>query len=99
MAPARSPPTYTGEPDMPATMPPVSSITGPDTWIRMKSIPGAMPSVRTPSTSTSNETGVVPSTTVQAVPVVPGVKLETSTTGGGVAHRVAADVAGADQPI
>jgi hypothetical protein len=52
MAPTSFPFTYTGEPDIPAAIPPVSSMMRPDVLTRMKSIPGAIPSGRTPRIST-----------------------------------------------
>ena len=63
---------YTGEPDIPAAMPLVASMTGPDSRTSTKSWPGRITSGSTARISTSKETGVVPCTTVQAVPVMPG---------------------------
>ena len=71
--PTRSPPMYTGDPDIPATMPPVWSRkpAGPVIWARMKSRPGAMPPGWTPRIFTSKWMGVLPWMTVHPVAVRP----------------------------
>ena len=55
-APSRSVPMYTGEPDMPAQMPPASSSSGLETSTTIMSRPGAIPSWATPRISTSKGT-------------------------------------------
>ena len=62
-----SPPIETGEPDIPNQMPPAWSIAGPDTSTTIMSRPTATPSSKTPSTSTSKLTGVLPRATVSPV--------------------------------
>src|SRR6266511_2362728 len=81
-----------GEPDMPATMPPVTSRNdwGPVIWPRMKSTPGPMPFGCTPRTVTSNEVMVWPSITVDPVAVSPLWTASIGYTAGGLVHEPAA---------
>ncbi len=55
---------YTGEPDMPAQIPPTRSISEEVRFMITMSRPGAIPLSRTPVTSPVNGSGVVPSLTV-----------------------------------
>ncbi len=63
-APTSWPPTYTGEPDMPAQIPPARSIAGLSTSTTIMSRPGAIPSFRTPRMSTENGSTTRPCSTV-----------------------------------
>src|SRR5680860_710307 len=73
---------YTGEPDMPAQIPPTRSISAEVSRARIMSRPGAMPSLTTPSTSPVNGSGVVPWLTVRPVTGCPAASDPTGTAEG-----------------
>jgi len=77
MAPTSRPFTYTGLPLIPAAMPPVRAISGPDARMRIKSPAGPAPGTMS-RIWTSNDSTFVPAITVRATPRMPG---RTSATG------------------
>src|SRR5262249_2071713 len=83
-APIRRPSAaYTGEPDMPAQMPPARLIAGESVSTMIRSRPGAMPSVTTPRTVAVNGSAVFPFPTVSPLAGMPATR---SVTGNAAGH-------------
>src|SRR5262245_12478008 len=90
-APIRRPSAaYTGEPDMPAQMPPARVIAGESVSTMIISRPEAMPSLTTPRTVAVNGSGVFPFSTVSPLATMPGTRLAT---GNGSGRQSSAGVA------
>src|SRR4051794_36228661 len=95
---------YTGDPDIPAQIPPTRRSAGESASTMIMSRPGAIAPCSTPSTWTVNGSGCVPRTTVSPLPpnvAPPAVRWTTSLTGtaGGHGAGVAPDAVAAAAPM